>query len=68
MKVLLDIKDSEAGPIMKRIRKMRGVKAKTIAPTKAQFLAELSQAVKELNLVLKGKKKARPAKELLNEL
>ena len=68
MKVLLDIKDSEASTIMKRIRKMRGVKAKTIAPTKAQFLAELSKAVQELNLVLKGKKKARPAKELLDEL
>lgn len=68
MKVLLEIKDSEANTIMKRIRKMRGVKAKTIAPTKAQFLAELSQAVRELNLVLKGKKKARPAKNLLDEI
>lgn len=37
-------------------------------PTKKQILQELKEAVQELKLVEKGKLKARPAKELLNEL
>ena len=37
-------------------------------PTKAQILQELKEAVMELPLIEKGKLKARPAKELLNEL
>lgn len=37
-------------------------------PTKEQILQELKEAVQELKLVEQGKLKARPAKELLNEL
>lgn len=37
-------------------------------PTKVQLLQELREAVQELQLIEKGKLKARPAKELLNEL
>lgn len=37
-------------------------------PTKEQILLELREAVQELTLVEQGKLKARPAKELLNEL
>jgi heme oxygenase len=37
-------------------------------PTKKQILQELKEAVQELKLVEQGKLKARPAKELLNEL
>lgn len=37
-------------------------------PTKEQLLMELKQAIKELNLIEQGKLKARPAKDLLNEL
>ncbi len=37
-------------------------------PTKEQILQELKEAVLELNLVEQGKLKARPVKELLNEL
>ena len=37
-------------------------------PTKIQILQELKEAVIELSLIEKGKLKARPAKELLNEL
>jgi hypothetical protein len=36
--------------------------------TKEEILQGLKQAVEELNLIKKGKLKARPAKELLNEL
>jgi uncharacterized protein YpmB len=37
-------------------------------PSKEQILQEIKQAVIELNLIQKGKLKARPAKDLLNEL
>jgi hypothetical protein len=37
-------------------------------PTKSQLLQELKEAVIELKLIEQGKLKARPAKELLNEL
>lgn len=37
-------------------------------PTKEQLLLELKEAVKELKLVEQGKVKARPVKELLDEL
>jgi len=36
--------------------------------TNEEILLGLKQAVEEMNLVKKGKLKARPAKELLNEL
>ncbi|MEZ4776025.1 MAG: hypothetical protein R3D00_22805 [Bacteroidia bacterium] len=38
------------------------------APTKEQILQELKEALQQLKLVEEGKLKARPAKELLNEL
>ena len=37
-------------------------------PTKEDLLHELKQAVEELKLIERGKLKARPATELLNEL
>jgi hypothetical protein len=37
-------------------------------PTKEQILQELKEAVIELGLIEQGKLKARPVKELLNEL
>lgn len=38
------------------------------APSKKQILLELKEAVKQLKLIEQGKLKARPAKELLDEL
>jgi hypothetical protein len=37
-------------------------------PTPEQLKAELRQAIKELNLIKKGKLKSRPIEDLLNEL
>jgi hypothetical protein len=37
-------------------------------PTKEQILLELKEAIAELGLIEQGKLKARPAKQLLNEL
>ena len=39
-----------------------------IEPAKQEILDGIKQAVKEINLIKKGKLKARPAKELLDEL
>lgn len=68
MKVLLDIKDSKAGFFMELLKNFPFVKAKTLTPSKAQILEELKEAVENMTLVKQGKLKARPAKELLNEL
>jgi hypothetical protein len=37
-------------------------------PTKEQLIEEIKQAVREVNLVKKGKMKSRPVEELLDEL
>lgn len=52
------------------IAKKLGIEVR-LAPqneTKSERLSELKQAVQELTLIEKGRLKARPAKELLNEL
>lgn len=68
MKVILDVKDNKADFVMELLRNLPFVKAKTITPTKAQILEELKEAVENMRLVKQGKVKAKPAKELLNEL
>lgn len=68
MKVLVDVKDSKAGFIMELLNNFSFVKAKTITPAKAQLIEEIKEAIENLNDVKKGKIKARPAKELLDEL
>ncbi len=37
-------------------------------PTQQQLVAEMKQAVKEMNLIKQGKARGRPVKELLDEL
>jgi hypothetical protein len=68
MKVLVDVKDNKADFIMELLNNFSFVKAKTISPAKAQLIEDIKEAVENLNLVKKGKLKARPAKDLLNEL
>ena len=68
MKVLLDIKDNKAGFVMELLKNLPFVKARPLTPTKAQVLEELREAVENMTLVKEGKLKARPAKELLDEL
>ena len=68
MKVLLDIKDSKALHLMEVLKSLSYVKATTISNEKAILIEEIREAVENLKLVLKGKLKARPAKDLLNEL
>lgn len=68
MKLLLDIKDSKAHNLIGLLKDLSYVKTKTLSPAKARFLEELKEAVEELNLIKAGKKKARNAEDLLNEL
>jgi hypothetical protein len=68
MKVLLDIKDNKAAHLLEVLKGLSYVKAKTISDEKAMLMEEIKEAVENLALVRKGKLKARPAKDLLNEL
>jgi hypothetical protein len=68
MKVLVDVNDSKGDFILELLNNFSFAKAKRISPAKAQLLEEIKEAVENLNLVKQGKLKARPAKDLLNEL
>ena len=68
MKVLVDVNDNKGDFILELLNSFSFAKAKKISPAKAQLLEEIKEAVENLNLVKQGKMKARPAKELLDEL
>ncbi len=68
MKVLLDIKDNKANHLLEVLKGLSYVKVKTITEEKALLMEEIKEAVDNLALVREGKLKARPAKDLLNEL
>lgn len=73
-----DKKFKEVNTLLKRMRLNVKVKSSKKAlrvkrkvddgPTKEEILKNLEESVKELNLVLAGKKKALPLKDFLNEL
>ncbi|MBE7412646.1 MAG: hypothetical protein L6Q54_15640 [Leptospiraceae bacterium] len=68
MKILLEVKDEKALPLINFLRELSFVKTETITESKAEFLCTLKEAVTQVNLAKSGKIKARPAKKLLNEL
>jgi hypothetical protein len=68
MKVLLDIKDKKAIHVIEVLKGLSYVKSTPISNEKALLLEEIKEAVDQLKKVREGKLKARPAKELLNEL
>ncbi len=68
MKVLLDIQDSKALHLLEVLKSLPYVKTKLLTEEKAQLMSEIREAVENLKLVRQGKLKARPAKELLDEL
>ena len=68
MKVLLDIKDSKADSLLAVLRGLPYVKAEPLSGEKSLLIKEIKEAVEEMKLIRAGKKKARPARELLNEL
>ena len=68
MKVLLDIQDSKAQPLLEVLSGLSYVKAKPLTDAKAQLMGEIREAVEEMKLIRTGKKQARDAEEFLNEL
>lgn len=68
MKVLLDIKDDKAEFFLDLLKDIKYVKAQQLTDTKSRVLSELREAVEEMQLIKAGKKKGRPAKDVLNEL
>jgi hypothetical protein len=68
MKVLVDVNDNKGDFILELLNNFSFAKAKPISPAKAQLLEEIKESVDNLNQVKEGKMKARPAKDLLNEL
>jgi polyhydroxyalkanoate synthesis regulator phasin len=68
MKVLLDIKDNKATHLLEVLKGLSYVKKTTLSNEKALLMEEVKEAVDNLNLVRQGKLKARPAKDLLDDL
>jgi len=68
MKVLLDIKDDKALHLLEVLKGLPYVKTKQLTDEKAELMSEVREAVENLKLVREGKMKARPARELLDEL
>ena len=68
MKVLVEVEDNKGEFILELLNNFSFAEAKSISPAKAQLIEEIKEAVENLNLATQGKLKARPAKDLLNEL
>jgi hypothetical protein len=68
MKVMLDIRDNKAAFMMELLRSFSFVKASPLSEEKARLIGEIKEAVENLEMVRGGKLKARPARELLDEL
>ncbi len=70
MKIILelDIKDDKAEFVMELLRSLSFVKAKPITKQKAQIMADIREAVEEVNQIKAGKIKARNARDFVKEL
>lgn len=53
---------------MEVLKSISYVKAKQLTDSKAQLMEEIREAVEEMKLIRAGKKKARNAEDLINEL
>lgn len=68
MKILLEVRDDKAPHLFQILKELKFVKTTTISPAKALLLKEMKEAVNEVNLIKKGKKKGRKAENFLNGL
>jgi hypothetical protein len=68
MKLVIDVKENKAEFVKEMLNSLPYVKTKTISTTKARFLEELKESVREIALAKKGKIKLQSAHEFLNEL
>lgn len=68
MKVILDIKNSKVAFVMELLSNLSFVKARTLSDENVVLVDEIKEAVEDLKMVRQGKLKARPARDLINEL
>ena len=68
MQLLVEIKDSKAPFVMELLNSFSFVKTKTLTPYKSKILQDVKEAVDEMQLIKAGKKKARNAEDIFNEL
>lgn len=68
MDILLKVKDNKADFLLELLKNFPFVKAKPISPEKMKLMDEITEAVINVNLDKQGKQKAKPIKQLLNEL
>lgn len=68
MKVILDVKDNKAAFVMELLNSLSFVKARPLSEEDVILVDELKEAVEELKLIRQDKLKARPARDLIDEL
>ena len=68
MRVILDIPENKAAFVTELFNNMTFIKTRVISAERAHLLEEVKEAVYNLNLVKKGFLKAKPVKELLDEI
>jgi hypothetical protein len=68
MQVLLNIPDVKAPFLMDVLQHISYVKVKPLTDEKALLLTEIKEAVEEMKLIKRGKKKARHLEDFLHEL
>jgi hypothetical protein len=68
MQVLLNIPDMKAPFLMDVLQHISYVKVKPLTDEKAFLLTEIREAVEEMKLIKRGKKKARNVEDFLHEL
>ena len=68
MRVLLDIKDNKAMPLLEVLKGLSYVKTTTISNEKALLMEEIKEAMDNLGLARQGKLKLKSARDLYNEL
>jgi hypothetical protein len=68
MQVLLNIPDVKAPFLMDVLQHISYVKVKPLTDEKALLLTEIREAVEEMTLIKRGKKKARRLEDFLHEL
>ena len=68
MRVLLDIKDNKAMPLLEVLKGLSYVKATTISNEKALLMEEIKEAMDNLGLARQGKLKLKSARDLYNKL
>ena len=68
MKLLLEIEDEKADFVMELLSNFKFIKTKRLSPHKVKVIEGIQEAVKEVNDIKAGKKKAKPLSDFLNEL